>query len=304
MAFSIIQANNLTKYYGNIVGIEDVTFEFNGGTLGLLGPNGSGKSTLIKSLLGLIQISRGNASVLGHDSKTEGRTIRQRIGYMPESACIPLNMDGVTVCRYFGQLVGMPREDAIQRAHECLDYIRIKEERYRLAATYSTGMIQRLKIAQALVHDPSILFLDEPTNGLDPEGREEMIELIKDLYANGKDLIVSSHILPDIEATCDQTLILEQGHIIKFGDLSDLLKTRSEIFKIKVNNQEQFAKQLIQRGLKVTQHEDCILVQGTDDVADEIIKCAAEGGFQLRMLMQERYTLEELFLEVLNKTNK
>jgi len=299
MVSPIISTENLTKYYGAIKGIEDITFIFEGGILGLLGPNGSGKSTLIKSLIGLIKITSGKAKVYGFDSSRQGREIRRMIGYMPESACIPLNMDAVRICVYFGQLVGMPKTDAIERAHACLDYVGLKEERYRLAGTYSTGMLQRLKMAQALVHDPELIFCDEPTNGLDPTGREEMLNLIKDLSRNGKNIVFSSHILPDVEEICDKTLILSNGSLIKFGSLEELLNKQKEVYLIKVDKKTVFRDLLLKEGFNVKEREDILAVHGTSNIPQKIISLAAKYDFQLRLLTKEQYSLEDFYLDIM-----
>jgi len=296
----IIEAKNLTKFYGPIKGIESVDFEFHGGTLGILGPNGSGKSTMIKCLIGLWNITEGESYVLGYNSSKDARRIRQLIGYMPEAKCIPLDMDGISVCTYFGRLVGMPKADAMQRAHECLDYVGLKEQRYRKTGTYSAGMIQRLKMAQALVHDPDLLLIDAPTNGLDPVGREEMLELIRDLNRNGKHILLSSHILPDVEETCESTLILSEGHLVKYGNLNDLLTKDREFYKIKVNNPETFYEILVNDGMmEVSIKDEILIIQGDADVPSKVIKLAAANNFQLMLLDRERYTLEEFFVELM-----
>ena len=184
------------------------------GAVGLLGPNGAGKSTLLKSLLGFIVPDKGSMKVLDMDVATSPLEIRARIGYMPESDSHIPGMNAVSFVAYCGQLSGLPAADAMQRAHEVLYYVGLGEARYRNIETYSTGMKQRIKLAQAIVHDPDLLFLDEPTNGMDPKGRDEMLELIHDLAHNKNvNLILSSHLLPDVEFTCDHVVVMDKGTV-------------------------------------------------------------------------------------------
>src|SRR5256712_13495094 len=200
----VVTLDHVTVAYGRSQVLQDVTASFAAGAVGLLGPNGAGKSTMLKALLGFVVPNRGRMRVLGHDVATAALEIRARVGYMPETDAHIPGMNAVSFVAYCGELAGLPRVDAMQRAHEVLFYVGLGEARYRNVETYSTGMKQRIKLAQALVHDPDLLFLDEPTNGMDPRGRDEMLELVRDLAHNkGVNLIVSSHLLPDVEYTCD-----------------------------------------------------------------------------------------------------
>ena len=202
----------MTVTYGRNRALRDVTSSFAAGAVGLLGPNGAGKSTMIKALLGFIVPERGRLRVLGLDVAESPLEIRARVGYMPESDAHIPGMNAVSFVAYCGELAGLPRVDAMQRAHEVLFYVGLGEARYRNVETYSTGMKQRIKLAQALVHDPDLLFLDEPTNGMDPKGRDEMLELVRDLAHNkGVNLILSSHLLPDVEYTCDHVVVMDKG---------------------------------------------------------------------------------------------
>jgi ABC-2 type transport system ATP-binding protein len=197
-----VQLDRVSVKYGKNWALRDVSAAFERGAVGLLGPNGAGKSTMLKSLLGFVAPDRGEMRVLGLDVKTSPIQIRRRIGYMPESDAHIPGMNAVSFVAYCGELAGLPHSDAMQRAHEVLYYVGLGEARYRNVETYSTGMKQRIKLAQALVHDPDLLFLDEPTNGMDPKGRDEMLELIRDLGHNKNvSLILSSHLLPDVEYT-------------------------------------------------------------------------------------------------------
>ena len=201
---------------------------FPAGAVGLLGPNGAGKSTLIKALLGLVAPDRGQMRVLGLDVRHSPLQIRSRIGYMPESDAHIPQMNAVSFVAYCGELSGLPRADAMQRAHEVLYYVGLGEARYRNDRDqYSTGMKQRIKLAQALVHDPDLLFLDEPTNGMDPKGRDEMLELIRDIAHNkGLNLILSSHLLPDVEFACDHVVVMDKGAIATAGPIAASEGTR------------------------------------------------------------------------------
>ena len=199
----ILQLEDVTKFYGSFQALTGLSVGVRPGAIGLLGPNGAGKSTLIKALLGLVSLSRGSARVLGLDVRTQSGQIRELVGYMPEDDCSVAGLKGVESVALAGELAGLPSLTSLRRAHEILDYTLLGEERYREVQTYSSGMRQKVKLAQALIHAPKLLFLDEPTNGLDPAGREKMLRLIRNL-AQKQDVsvIVSTHILSDVEACC------------------------------------------------------------------------------------------------------
>jgi len=208
----VIELEHVTKRYGDLLALDDLSVAIAAGALGLLGPNGAGKSTLIKLLLGLVGFREGTARVLGLDARRASRKIREQVGYMPEDDCILPGLRGVESVAYAGELAGIPPSTALRRAHEMLDYCAVGEERYREVQTYSTGLRQRVRLAQALIHAPKLLFLDEPTSGLDPEGREEMLELVRDLARErGISVVFSTHILRDVEVSCDAVLILGGG---------------------------------------------------------------------------------------------
>src|SRR5438874_4784146 len=203
-AASVVTLDQVTVMYGAQAALRDVTTRFPAGAVGLLGPNGAGKSTMIKALLGFVTPAAGRMRVLGLDVAAAPLEIRARVGYMPESDAHIPGMNAVSFVAYCGELAGLPRVDAMQRAHEMLFYVGLGEARYRNVETYSTGMKQRIKLAQALVHDPDLLLLDEPTNGMDPKGRDEMLALVRDLAHNKNiSLIFSSHVMPDVESVCD-----------------------------------------------------------------------------------------------------
>ena len=235
----VVQAESLSVRYGKNRALNDVTAIFPPGAVGLLGPNGAGKSTLLKSLLGFLVPEKGSMRVLGLDVATSPLEIRERIGYMPESDAHIPGMNAVSFVSYCAQLSGLPAVDAMQRAHEVLYYVGLGEARYRNLETYSTGMKQRIKLAQAIVHDPDLLFLDEPTNGMDPKGRDEMLELIHDLAHNKNvNLILSSHLLPDVEFTCDHVVVMDKGTIATHGPIEALKGTAGRVYELRVKGDQ------------------------------------------------------------------
>src|SRR6187551_2898937 len=232
---AVVQLDDVTVIYGRNQALKNVSATFAKGAVGLLGPNGAGKSTMLKSLLGIVKPDRGRMTVLGLDVAQSPLEIRARIGYMPENDAHIPGMNAVSFVAYCGELAGLGRVDAMQRAHEVLYYVGLDEARYRNVETYSTGMKQRIKLAQALVHDPDLLFLDEPTNGMDPKGRDEMLELIRDLAHNkGVDLILSSHLLPDVEYTCDYVVVLDKGTVAASGSIDQLKGPAGRVFEVRV----------------------------------------------------------------------
>ena len=219
-----IATAGLTKRYGNIVALDDVTVELGDVAIGLLGANGAGKSTLMKALLGLVKPDTGSALLLGIDAAARGLELRRRIGYMPEHECLPSWMTARDLVVHLGELRGLPRRIAVLRTSEVLFQVGLEEERLRLIGTFSTGMRQRVKLAQALVHSPELVVLDEPTNGLDPQGRDEMLELVRRLSRDlGIRVLFSSHVLEDVERTCDAVIVLRDGRVAAQGRISDLL---------------------------------------------------------------------------------
>lgn len=219
----LVELVDIHRHYGPIHALRGVSLSLEPGTIGLVGNNGSGKSTLLKILLGLLRPSAGDGSILGVPLAQGGRGLRTRIGYMAETAAAVPLLSGVEFVTLSGDLYGMPHRDAMRRAHEVLQYVGLGELRYRRLEEYSTGNLQRLKLAAALVHDPELLLLDEPTNGLDPPGREAFLRLLADLVAEtGKSLILSTHLLSDIERLCTHVVVLEQGRVLECGRLADL----------------------------------------------------------------------------------
>jgi ABC-2 type transport system ATP-binding protein len=249
-----VSLNNFTVKYGDITAVDSITLSFSPGATGLLGVNGAGKSSLIKGLLGLVRISGGSASLLGHDISREQKSIRRLIGYMPEDDCIIPGLSGLEMVQYAGQLSGMSARDARQRAHEVLFLVGLEEARYRRVEGYSSGMKQRIKLAQALVHDPRLLFLDEPTSGMDPRGRNEMLDLISSISGSVKiSIILATHILSDVEKTCDRIVIIHRGRLARRGDTADIRGSYSGAFTVKTDGDgENFSGKLRERGCAVS----------------------------------------------------
>jgi ABC-2 type transport system ATP-binding protein len=297
-----VEVENIHFSYGKIKALNGVDIRLPQGAIGLLGPNGAGKSTLLRILLGFLIPDSGQGSVLGYDIRNQQSVIRRYVGYMPEDDCFIPGMDGVSFTSYMGELSGMPRQEAMKRAHEVLYYVGLEESRYRNLEDYSAGMRQRLKLAQSIVHDPKLIFLDEPTSGLDPQGRKEILELILDISSK-KDIqvLISSHILPDIEQTCSYVVILNKGEMAAEGQISELKEVRYSLYEMKIKGEEQaFLDRLTKLDSQVEQTEDKLLKvylsPGTDP--QDIFKIAVEENVQVRHFVKSQTSLEDLFAKV------
>jgi ABC-2 type transport system ATP-binding protein len=230
-----IELHNISRSFGKNQALIDVSLSLETGRIGLLGPNGAGKSTLMKILLGLLPPSSGTGRVLDHDLASAGVSLRRAIGYMPEADALVPGMQGAEYVALAGELYGMPRKQALRRAHEVLGYLDLGDARYRKLEEYSTGMKQRLKLAQALVHDPPVLLLDEPTSGMDPAGREGMLDLLLRLgKEHGKAILLSTHLLGDIDKVCDAVVILHQGRILCQGPVQQLCRRRQDRYRLQI----------------------------------------------------------------------
>ena len=297
---TLFQLNQVTKAYGNILALNDFSVAAPLGAIGLLGPNGAGKTTLIRTLLGLISLKQGSGSVLGHDVKKQPLTIRQKVGFVPEDECLFPGTVGIEFVAFAGELGGMASTDAMQRAHEVLDYVGLGEARYRPTDSYSTGMKQRLKLGAALVHDPQLVIMDEPTNGMDPPGREDLIQLSLDLSRNkGISLLYSSHLLPDVEAVCDYIIVMNHGKLLTQGKIADLKIVQQQAFEIRVKlEQERFRQRLTELGCQIKASDELLVVTLPEGHDEKMLwNLAANEQFQIRHLRPRRSTLEDVFLQ-------
>jgi ABC-2 type transport system ATP-binding protein len=296
-----IELKDIHFHYGKITALDGVTLALGEGACGLLGPNGAGKSTLLRILLGFLRPDRGEGRVLGYDIQKDQFLIRRSVGYMPEDDCLIPGMDAVTFTAYFGELSGMPRQEAMKRAHDVLFYVGLGEARYRSLETYSAGMKQRLKLAQALVHDPKLLFLDEPTSNLDPQGRNEILDLIKDISSK-KDIqiLVSSHILTDIEFTCSHVVILNKGAVAAQGELETLKEIQYSLYEIRTKGETgRFLQVLKDLGCRVEETEEQLMkiYMPANLFRREIFRAAVREDVQIRYFVKSRTSLEDLFAQ-------
>jgi len=298
-----ISAEDVTVSFGSVTALDGFTADIPHGIIGLLGPNGAGKSTLIKASLGLLVLDRGTISVGGLDPQTQSLQIRDFIGYMPEHDCLIPSINAVELVSYLGMISGMVSRDAIQRSHEMLDFVGIGEERYRPIKSYSTGMKQKVKLAQAIVHDPKLLFLDEPTSGMDPQGREEMLNLVTEMASSEKTIVLSSHILEDVERICDYAVIIDNGKLVRSGEMTTLLAGEEGVSSLTVRGSEQALSGYVRAVEQVCQIVDrkdeaggfTLLIRGCED-RKKVFRLAAENGVQVRSFRPERLDLEEVFL--------
>ncbi|MHA2254933.1 MAG: ABC transporter ATP-binding protein [Candidatus Heimdallarchaeaceae archaeon] len=286
MSFDItITTDQLSKYYGSIRGVENISIKVPAGGVGFLGPNGAGKTTLIRTLLGIIRPTKGTAHVLGYDIKSDINQIRDRIGYIPEfnTSFIP-DMTAMKFIAFCGRMNGLSGAESKQRASDSLYYVGLGEERYRKLGTFSLGMKQKVKLASALVHDPEIIIADEPTNGLDPNGRIQMLDLIRNLQTDqNKHVILSSHLLRDVEQTTDYAIVFSEGEILAQGRIKDLTSGRSTSISVKVkNNEEQFINSLKNDGLEVWVEGGYIEVTKSVNIEKVIFRTAYEAGAEIR----------------------
>ncbi len=300
----IIEAEGLTKRYGSVLALDGLTTRIPEGPIGLLGPNGAGKTTFLRLLLGLLRPTSGRGSVLGYDIRSRPLAVRERIGYMPEHDCLIPDLTGIGMVAYMGRVSGLEPNVALGRAHDMLDFAGVGEERYRKVEEYSMGMTQRVKLAQALVHDPELFLFDEPTAGLDPEGRTEMVALLKLIsQMPDKSLLISSHLLPDVEDICKHVVILDGGQVIAEGDLQQLLGEGLNTLRVRIEGDlVAFAAALREAGADVTQDDPFLRVARSEGVEDLIFRTALAQGAQVRYLGVEARSLEEVFLQIVEGT--
>lgn len=300
MAGAIIETRGLTVLYRDVVALDRLDLRIEEGTVGLLGPNGAGKSTLIKVLLGLVRPAAGEATLLGSPvSGRESLGARARIGYMPEEDCLVPRLDGVEFLRLCARLCGVPDAEGMKRAHEVLFLVGLGEARYRKVESYSTGMRQRLKLAQALVHGPDLLFLDEPTSALDPAGRREMLDLIHDVASReGLSVVLSTHLLGDVEEVCERVTVLDGGRLVMEGRIEDLRRVLPDRFHVRVKGDEAaFLKAAEAQGATRIAEDGAVLTfdlpGGTGP--GRLMDAATASGTQVRLLQPVTLSLREAF---------
>ncbi|MGB0598870.1 MAG: ABC transporter ATP-binding protein [Rubripirellula sp.] len=303
---NIVELSSVTKSYKEVAALSGVSLRVEPGVTGLLGPNGSGKSTLIKSLLGLVRTQQGSGSVLGMEWPQRVREIRDQVGYLPEDDCYIAGLNGIESVAFMAHLAGLPGTEGLRRAHEICDFCDIGEERYRPVESYSTGMRQKLKFAQALVHDPPFLILDEPTTGLDPDQREAMLRRIRTLYrTHGKSILLSTHILPDVRSVCDQVIMLVGGQVRIIDTLENLSRPAEPTVHIAIyGDSAPLAERLREDGFSVTEDSDGSLrIAGIDtDQIPGLWQKAAETGACVRRLTPAMNSLDEIFFHAASET--
>ncbi|MBV8069417.1 MAG: ABC transporter ATP-binding protein [Acidobacteriaceae bacterium] len=299
----VIELRGLSVRLGNREVLRDLTCSFSGRSIGLLGPNGAGKSTLINTLLGFWPPAAGSAHVFGVDIKRDARKLRALIGYMPENDAFISNMTAVAFIRLMAELSGLPPEMALERAHEALFYVGLGEARYRKLGTYSLGMKQLAKLAQAIAHGPKLLILDEPTNGLDPPARQRMIRLVREMRDSGHmHIVLCSHLLRDVEETCEEVIILKDGRVVHYSNLEDERRLNRRFLEIELRGEnERFMAAVESTGSECAPGPLSrlkIVLAGNAEIKD-IYRIAAEQNVEIRRLNFRRDTLEDIFLKAM-----
>ena len=300
----VITARNMRKMYGPHLALDDVNLDIPPGAVGILGPNGAGKSTLFKCLLGLITTTSGEGTVLGYDIRTEGDKIRSRIGYMPEYDALDPGLSAIDQVRYAGELLGMNPAHATRRAHEVLQYVGLKDQRYRKIETYSTGMKQAAKLACALIHDPDVLICDEPTNGLDQRAREFMLQTLRRTVSEGnRSVLMSSHVMDDVQEVCDRIVMIHKGRIVVQRRIEDLAKQIEREIEISVwGGASRMQQELESRGFEVRRLGRVLRVDRTDDsTTREILEAAVAADVQVRQMQEYEPDLEDIFLLIMER---
>jgi len=297
----LVDLVEITKDYGRFRALDRVSLRVESGITGLLGPNGAGKTTLIKVLLGLVRLTSGRGRLLDFELGRQAREIRARVGYMPEDDCYLHGLTGVESVQFVAQLSRFPPVEGLRRAHEILDFCGAGQERYRTVETYSTGMRQKLRFAQAIVHDPPVLILDEPTSGLDPEERLEMLNRIRVLARDhGKAVLICTHILPDVQSISDAVVILARGRVQVSERLSVLSRPAMPSLEVRLQgSSDRFAEWLRGQGLVVEARSNgCVVLPGEpEDLAGPVWQAARECGVAVRSMASSRNSLEEIFLK-------
>jgi len=297
---ALIDLVEITKDYGRFRALDDVSLKIESGITGLLGPNGAGKTTLIKVLLGLVKVTSGSGRLLGFELGRQNREIRANVGYMPEDDCYLHGMTGVECVQFVAQLSRLPAVEALRRAHEILDFCGLAQERYRTVETYSTGMRQKLRFAQAIVHDPPVLILDEPTSGLDPEERQVMLNRIRLLARDhGKAVLLCTHILPDVQSISNAVVILARGKVQVADTLAELSRPAKPSLEVRLlGESDRFVEAIRKRGIgiELRTHGGLVLVGAPDQLAPQVWQAASACGVGVRSMTPSRNSLEEIFL--------
>lgn len=293
---TIVSLTDLTHDYGNHVALDRLDVDVPSGVTGLVGANGAGKTTMLRILLGLLHPTAGSVTVLGHDALKDPLSVRAQVGYMPEGAALPKDQTAADFVAYTAQMAGLPSGDAMRRASETLFLVGLEEERFRFLGDFSTGMAQRVKLAQAIVHGPRLILLDEPASGLDPDGRVQMLELIRRLGSFGINVIVSSHVLSDIESTCDFVVMLDAGRLVRSGPVSAAHATSTVSVQI-LGPVEHFSGALRSAGVDHTVDRNTVaVIADSDDVFDSIRDAAVTARVGIIRLERRSLTLEDEFL--------
>lgn len=292
----VVQIDGLTHDYGEVVALKDLTLQVPRGITGLVGANGAGKTTMLRLLLGLLHPTAGSMTVLGHDPQTQPLDVRAHVGYMPEGDCLPKDQTAADFVSYAAQLAGIPPSEARRRASETLFLVGLEEERFRYIGDFSTGMQQRVKLAQSIVHDPDLILLDEPASGLDPEGRVRMLELIRRLGQFEIDVIVSSHVLTDIEQTCDWVVMLDAGNLLRSGPLVGFDALGTVMVEV-LEKPEAMFDALSARGIEATMDGRRLVVGPGDEALERgIVEAAVASGSGLVRMVRGSASLEDLFI--------
>ena len=294
---SLIGTEGLTKRFGPVTALSELSVDVGPGVIGLVGANGAGKSTLMKILLGLLPATSGRASVLDLDVATDGAAIRARVGYMPEHDCLPPDVSATEFVVHMARMSGLPPTPARERTADILRHVGLYEERYRPIGGYSTGMRQRVKLAQALVHDPQLVMLDEPTNGLDPGGRDDMLGLIGRINAEfGISVLVSSHLLGELERVCHQIVVIDGGRLLRSSSTADVTAA-SQLIVIEVDDRhDELLAQLRTAGLEVHAAGRLLEVGLRDDTTYDVVRdTVAAAGLGLVRMERRRHRMAEIF---------
>jgi ABC-2 type transport system ATP-binding protein len=303
---AIVQLQNLSVHLGKRLILNGLNAELKGRTIGLLGPNGAGKSTLINTLLGFYAPSSGTARIFGMETRAEAKKVRSIVGYMPENDSFIADMSAVTFIRMMAELSGLPPEAALERAHECLFYVGLGEARYRKLGTYSLGMKQLAKLAQAIVHGPKLVILDEPTNGLDPPARRRMLNMIREMRDNAQmHIILCSHLLRDVEDTCEEVLILKQGAIVHYADLEAERRANKRFVELEtVGDDQGFASRMETLGATIAEvgMGRWKMVLPPEFNFRDLYAAASETDLELRKVNYRKDTLEDIFLKAMSQT--